>query len=279
MLYDEAKQCDICPKPTGIPPHITLLNDIQTIKDKLDYTVTELTNVFRNELNIRHVGNETFRANEVLDDVKRLHEKMENLIKSQENNQTQLGMRNFNGRDSRIGSIINMHEDDGAHQGQGATPAVRINMICNDGEGNRRRRQMYCWGGQLHNVPENFKIPTMTLQTLITYWYCGSIQPQVPPLRYMKAFDFPQQIKTMKVVISQMKRTMKAVERAARLERFNMNGGIHSTAKATQLYEAIYKYFWYPSLTRPNKRRFSSITWKTFHNLLVKNKGKLVGEE
>ena len=40
------------------------------------------------------------------------------------------------------------------------------------GEGNNRR-QIYYWGGKIHNLPQGFEIPRMTLGALITCWYCG----------------------------------------------------------------------------------------------------------
>ena len=147
-------------------------------------------------------------------------------------------------------------------------------MAVDDERGNCRR--MYCWGGKLHNLPKNFILPVMTLQTLICNWYCGSTNPHCPPLKYAKAFDFPTK-KNMKAVLSQMKRMMNAVTRAAERVSFHFGSeGINTTAKATRLYEAIHHLFKINNNCR--SRRFASISWKTVHNVLVKNKMKLVGE-
>ena len=126
----------------------------------------------------------------------------------------------------------------------------------------------------MHNVPEHFVIPRMTLQTLITSWYCGSTQPLVPPLKYAKSYDFPG--KTMKFTLSQMKRIMTKVEQAARWVNFDMSSGMHNTAKATQLYMAIEAFFLFPTIK--HRRRYESIAWKTYFNAMIKNQGKLVGE-
>ena len=155
------------------------------------------------------------------------------------------------------------------------TPPTDIPMLIEQGQG-QGIRQMYCWGGKLHNVPENFILPRMTLQTLISYWFCGSRQPHCPPLRYAKTSDFPNKAKTMKVVLCQMKRLIKAVVRAGEHIRFGYGNGIKTTVKATQVYEAVLDYFLFPTIK--HKRRYSSISWKTYHNQLSKNGGKYVGE-
>jgi hypothetical protein len=59
------------------------------------------------------------------------------------------------------------------------TPDSEVPMLIKQESGNedQRQKEMYCWGGKLHNVPENFVIPRMTLQMLMYYWYCRSKNP------------------------------------------------------------------------------------------------------
>ena len=139
---------------------------------------------------------------------------------------------------------------------------------------------MYCWGGKLHNVPENFVLPRMTLQTFITYWFCGSNQPHCPPLKYVKHNDFPGKERYMRTVLAQMGRMMKEVVRAGRRVGF-LHGNrlnLNNTGRATQLYEAVHKLFEFQSMSVGHDRRHSSLMWKTYHNTMQKNKWKLVGE-
>ena len=74
-------------------------------------------------------------------------------------------------------------------------------------------------GGTFNNVTGGFKLPTMNIQILITYWLIGSKHPRVPPLQYIKPYDFPNE-KGFCVKLSQM-RNLKAVKRAAELENFD----------------------------------------------------------
>mmetsp|Transcript_13416 Transcript_13416/g.25178 ORF Transcript_13416/g.25178 Transcript_13416/m.25178 type:complete len:191 (-) Transcript_13416:95-667(-) len=142
------------------------------------------------------------------------------------------------------------------------------------------QHQMYIWGGRFHNIPENFVIPKMNLQTLIVYWFCGSQHPFVPPLRFAKSWGF-KNVKFMKVYLSQMKRMVDEVWcRAAAYVNFtSLEGGVDtSPAKATRLYEAVEHLFKFPA-GRHNTRRFSAMTWKTLYLDLQKNKFKFVGED
>ena len=114
----------------------------------------------------------------------------------------------------------------------------------------------------------------MNIQTLLTYWFVGSKHPRVPPLQYVKAYDFPND-KAIKVRLSQMKTMMKHVKRAAEFENFDFSDLVWSVEKTTRLYEVTESYFRFPAV---HHRRFTNITWKTVFNLLQKNKFKLVGE-
>jgi hypothetical protein len=141
------------------------------------------------------------------------------------------------------------------------------------------QHRMYYWGGRLHNIPENFVIPKMTLQNLIVYWYCGSKHPLIPPLKYARSWDF-KNTKTKKVTLSQMKRIMQEVDRPARYVGFDFGGSgrIDSPGKATKLYEQISQLFHFPS--QQGTRRFAAMTWKTSFLDLQKNKFKfVVGED
>jgi hypothetical protein len=132
-------------------------------------------------------------------------------------------------------------------------------------------------GGRLHNVPEHFIIPRMSLHTLIVYWYCGSVQPHCPPLMFVRGYDFPTK-KSAVQRLSQMKKMIKLVRLAARHEGFNIQqNATISTTQATQLYEATKAKFEYPAI-HERTRRHESIGWKTYYNIMAKNRWKFVGD-
>ena len=61
-----------------------------------------------------------------------------------------------------------------------------VPMLVEQVEG--RRRKMYCWRGQLHNVPENFKIPRMTLH----FGFVEAPNPIAPPCNMPEHSTFPK---------------------------------------------------------------------------------------
>jgi hypothetical protein len=164
MLYNDANKCAACPRLTGIPPHVALLNEMAALRDKIEQSSTDIVTAFKSELNVRGIGGETFQANQILDDVKRVHERMETMIQQAG---TRVRQDEFIGEGGIRLPVLQEADSD--------VPVLVADEVVG------RRRKMYCWGGQLHNVPENFKLPRMTLQTLITFWFCGSTQPHCPP--------------------------------------------------------------------------------------------------
>ena len=225
---------------------MALLNEMDALKGTMSSSAQKLENTLKDELNRRRIGGEVFQANGILQDVRDVHQEM---------------MKVLNDR------------------GGGSIPGLDASNDANDdaevttGNGSNRRT-MFLWGGLFDNVPRGFKLPTMNIQTLMTYWFVGSKHPRVPPLQYVKAYDFPNE-KAMKVRLSQMKTMMKHVKRAAELVNFDFTDLRWSVEKTTRLYEATENYFRFPAV---HHRRFTDITWKTVFLLLQKNKFKLVGE-
>lgn len=228
-----------------------------TLKEMIQISSLDIKNTFKSELNSRGIGGETFQANEVLEGVKAIHARMERMVNS--------GMM-FGGVGGR-----------GVAEAPGVivAPESSVPMLVDQGS-ETSSRKMYCWGGMLHNVPENFVIPRMSLHTLIIYWYCGSTHPHCPPLHFARGYDFKK--KSMPQRLSQMRRLIKFVRKAALKESFYIRaGGIQTTVQATQLYEATKHNFEHPGIYE-KIRRHESISWKTYYNIMAKNKWKFVGE-
>ena len=234
------------------------MNKMAALKDMFAMSSTDLKSTLHHELNHRGIGGETFQANSILDSVNRVHEKMESILSSQtylinSSNTSSSSSSLLTGlapplimTEPTVPIVVDTSSDEESDAG-----------FSDCGVG---KRKMYCWGGKLHNVPENFVLPRMTLQTLIIYWFCGSIQPHCPPLKYVNHNDFPGKEKTMRVQLGQMKRMIREVIRAGRKvgffhgERLNIN----STSRATRLYEAVHKLFEFKtnSVNQPTKFAF-----------------------
>ena len=119
----------------------------------------------------------------------------------------------------------------------------------------------------------------MTLGVLITVWYCGDRRQQIPPLRYIQAYDLLHK-KNAKVLISQMRKMMMYVRKAAEVVGFSMpmNSNDMIESDTVALYSAVKNLFKYNSLRVNFKRRFEGILWKTVFNIISKYKGKYADE-
>jgi hypothetical protein len=86
------------------------------------------------------------------------------------------------------------------------------------------------------------------------------------------------QKKSMIQRLSQMRRLIKFVTKAAQKESFYIQASwIQTKVQATQLYEATKHNFEHPGIYE-KIRRHESISWKAYHNIMTKGKWKLVGE-
>jgi hypothetical protein len=250
------------PRLSGIPPHVAIVCQMVRLQKTIEEHTSGMILSMKDELDRRGVGGETFQANALLRDVKKLHDDMGKMIAG-----------------GTVGGGGGTGEYDGLNNRlpvptvlDPSSPAV-IATNC-------ERRTMYVWGSpqpRMHNVPEGFELPRMNLQTLIVYWHCGSRQPMIPPLRYIKSYDFPQNKKNMGIVICQMRKLMFHVHRAGEVAGIDCKTKEWTRDKAQRLFEKVFRRFHFPSFGG-RRVRYEEILWKTYHNHLQKNKFKLVGE-
>lgn len=258
VLIGEGETCRGCPRLTGIPPHVTLLNQMSRLQLSMEESSSRFASNLREELDRRSVGGDSFMANQLLQDVRRTNEEMRELLRGA----VAVGQSRDNDNDG-LPTPVAHHPD-------------RPFIVDTGAHG---QHTMYLWGGKMRGVPEGFILPKMSLQTLITYWYCGSRQPSVPPLRILIAGrDFPNK-KSMKIVLCQMKRLITHVNRAGVMERFDFSQQQWTTRRGTMLYEAVAHRFAFPTKSGHYERRHIHLSWKTVHELLVLNYCKLVGEQ
>jgi len=266
MLYHEAHLCPVAPKLTGIPPHTLILDqnlslkkEIINLKNQVIASAERYEETLKGELNRRGIGGEVYHANDILDSVRACIAQFTSLME-----------------ESRSNMQITPNSSNSYRGGAGGAGAQYSGPLIATGE-DGSNRTTYVWGGQFHNIPENFVLPKMNLNTLIYYWFCGSKHPLVPPLKYARSWDF-RNPRAMTSVLAQMKKMVSHVLRAATHVRFDLGtNGVDSLDKATRLYEAIIHLFQYGGTK--NTRRYTAMTWKTVYLDLQKHKFKFVGEE
>jgi hypothetical protein len=68
------------PKTYWHPPHVALLNEMAALREKIEGSSETIVNAMKVELNLRGIGGETFQANVILDNVQKVHDKMEAIM-------------------------------------------------------------------------------------------------------------------------------------------------------------------------------------------------------
>ena len=176
------------------------------------------------------MGGEKFQANQMLSQVQKIQGKMHDMIQALKN-----------GDDTEV-----------ANKNGESAPSMEV------GRGNNKRR-VYYWGGRFHSVPEGFKMPKMTLASLITCWYCGNSRDDIPPLRFVQVHDPAQ--KNGKVLVCQWNKMMTYVKIVAKRVGFMMPSDTNkmSFCDTVDLYSAIKSFFKNKKIRCNHKRRHEGI--------------------
>jgi hypothetical protein len=136
-----------------------------------------------------------------------------------------------------------------------------------------------CRGGNILLTTSSFSFPSMTFPNMLTMWFCGDISKNISPYRILKAKDV-KQVKGGKQKLSNMKSLVKQVMRAATIaNRHDLIVRSWSPGKVLALYRGVKHFFAFPTLLQGKARRYETISWKTYFNMLMKRKGKLFGEQ
>ncbi|MEM7283659.1 MAG: hypothetical protein AAF438_18745, partial [Pseudomonadota bacterium] len=253
------------PKPTGIPPHVMILVRMEELKMELAQQSERIMERLKSELDERSVGGSEYRATRIMEDVKEL---LQNMCLAQRAASTEIddGSPNIDIGDWDIG--------DGVSDGD-------VGEVLNDESPKREpnnRLMISIANGKLCLLPREYKFPKMSFPNFVVMWYCGDSTNKVAPFRLLKAVDL-KEIKGGKETVSMMRKLIGHVERAARMT--NRAGDLlvrnWTPKRAMTLYNATKHFFRFPLASRM-QRRYDLLSWKTFYNMLVKQKGRLLGE-
>ena len=118
----------------------------------------------------------------------------------------------------------------------------------------------------------------MPLPNLVSMWYCGDVPSNIPPYKMLQTCDVSH-LKRGKCKLSQMKKLMGHVELAASIvNQTHIVRKDWTEEHAFALYNAVKHLFFFDSIKVGKRRRYESISWKTYYNNLSKRKWKLLGE-
>ena len=257
---------------TGIPPHVLLLVEMQTMRVQYDEMKSQLMNEIRVELDERKVGSQGFF------DVEKVIHRMECLHTDLIQKMTSFG--NVAG--------LTSYDEDGTFDRSDAekvytiadtitsTKAFDINVK----EGKDMKYKLFIGrGGAMTCLPPDYTFPKqMPLANLIVMWYCGDKSRKVIPYSLLHPKDI--QDKTMRYVLTKMRQMMQVVEAAA------VEAGVWTqrpirdwdVGLATELYQDTNKYFDYDPPNEKFTRRKPQLSWRSVLNMYFKNNKHFAGK-
>ena len=216
----------------------------------------------RDELNKRYIGGDAFEASAILEEVIKFHERTLDALG--------LGKHQNRKNDSclegylHVGPIIDKHDiqEEGRAEGRAGADPLR----------ERPLGVVVAWrnvlGDKIRFLPEIFVIPTMPLPNLVSMWYCGGVLSNIPSYKMLRTCNVSH-LKHGKCKLSQIKKLMGHVKRAARI--INKTHCVHNDCTAEHkfsLYNTVKHLFLFDSIRVGKRRRYESISWKTYYNNL-----------
>jgi len=252
------------PTFTGIPPHISLLAQVEQLKLEMARTRDDVLAGFKSELDERQIGSQNYFDKEtVCALIKDMHNDMTTRFDNFGRNAANI-VRECSGVDD----VVLQHTIGG-----GNSTAAESTVTMMDQNGGAHKFQVfYGKDGIISRLPSNFVFPDMTLCTLITFWFCGNPRMKIVPLKMISAREIANKKEQPK--LTKIKALMAAVKLgAASLGVSTDNNGAWDVAASVRLFESVEPLFNYPAMNG-KVRRCSQISWITVHNLYTKDFGR-----
>ena len=272
------------PTFTGITPYVVLMNEFKEYKKLMEAQTETIVNAMRQEMNRRGVGGEMFHLSEMLESFKQQQAVLLAKVNDMVTNCQDAS------RQDEIFDMFDYHEEeedlDTSEEIVQPPPAVENIERSSTSTLKMNRRGVFikwsnCTDGKIRLLPKDYQFPKMCVANMLVMWFCGDVSNSIPPYKMLKSSDV-QHIKNGKMQLSQMKKLVDAVLRGAR-DVARVRGLIKkqwTTRNVLDLYEGIKHLLQFPNMTskEKDKRRLQTIKWKTYYNILVSRKWKLMGE-
>ena len=268
---------------SGIPPHSTLLSEIEELKSLMKVLEANLKEDFKNmldnELNKREIGGTGFQHSYAL------LEKIEKLLHDQEERLKKLC-------DYREGETINAEkihnptslvciEDESLDydihsQGQDNLPDNKAAQLKRKhAEQQLKQRKLSCGfhHGRLNPLPSSWEFPpNLPIVHMINIWFCGDPKFNVPPLRCLRRANVIH-IKNGKEKLCKIQKVMKIVEKFGRDRKVWHNDTKHwDGARITALWTAIWRDLDpYLCGNLGEKSRKGQVSYRSIYNKMQKS--------
>jgi len=259
---------------TGIPPHVSVLVELETLKQSLNKQKNGILDGIVKELDKRTIGGQEYQTTALLGEIKAYLCEIK-----KENTAVATNHEALEEEDDNFWTVE--VENDPADEA-GPTPASTLTLpppppgasTSVKPKTGRRLKIYRTSNGRMQLVPPDFAFPALTLSTLVTTWYCGDKSNGIPPYRLLHAWDVAH-IKGGKCKLSMMRKLIAAVCRGAgvvnqpELAKTNMN-----EPQALQLYQLVKHLFQHWKKRQEGMKRCP----ESYYNILSSRKWRLYGE-
>jgi hypothetical protein len=253
-------------RPTGIPPHLTIANEISEIRNSVVKCKTEILKQF-NELpelltdkilsNVQVNG----AVPVTMDSLKTVLDKVMTDMK-----QTIYSVSNSNSNVNSVSSNYNSTLD--------ISNSVAVQPVMSF--------QSWMWKGSeekqaiLHMVPEKWTLPIGNIKYIWNLWWFGHIADKIQPLRFLKSNDLMNSAQTTQH--SKFKKVMAAIEAIARERRYiqdNERFDKLTKEKCNEIFDKSYEDLLNQILdSKEREGRITQLSIATIYDKLRKRKRK-----
>jgi hypothetical protein len=262
------------PRFTGIPPHVTLLAQMEEMKKHIDELEKKVVSHFERALDARGIGGSEFHTNQILQAIRDLGNQMDT---SQQHVRQEMATAStpytFDEEDDNIdfdidGSAMSSHDDETAQE-EIALQRSKVNDKVSTAI-KRRHYKVGLVGSCLTTLPPGFQFPkSLTCEQLVTNWFIGNGEKNIIPYCRLRPSEL-RQVKNGGITHRKMRRFMAAIERYGRIEgkwveQFNK----WTPQSVSLLWNCISQKYIF---RRYSKTRTGTISWKSIYNNMLNAK-------
>jgi hypothetical protein len=258
------------PTFTGIPPHVTLLAQMEEMKRHIDALERKLIEHFEKALDERGIGGSEYHTNQILQAIRDLGSQMDNNRQQIEVEMAATSFPfTFNEEDENIeiddpDFEIPLRNDETTQDAiaiQRSNTSHRVRTAIKN-----RHYKVGLIGSSLTTLPPGFQFPRMTCEQLISNWFIGNGSRNIIPYCRLRPSDL-RHVKSGNINHRKMRRFMAVIERYGRIEgkwieRFNR----WTPQSVVSMWNSISEKYIFK---RYAKTRTTTISWKAIYNNMV----------
>lgn len=230
-------------RPTGIPPHITLLGNLMEVAKEIKAIIPAMANIAPqvSDIVLRELESRCIELGTVTRDG--LEELLTDCL-----------------RNAGVFDLVNRFN---------APPTTPPQTgVQEDDRHQQSTYRQFAWEGQFHQVPKDFEFPTGVLRTAWQWWMCGNRAKEYPPLNAIKGRDMDTINKRKR--LSDMRFVMAELENNVPREIWQQNPTIN---EANAMFErAVPGLCVCQQSPRDRKRHLGQASWKSWVNMIRKEK-------